>query len=692
MSNSYICIHLETYTTNKKTAASGLGGGPADIGLWAYAAAPQTHLFCVTYRRPGDEYSMVWRADCQPLPLTLQNVLHEIGKGTIVQTYDSFYLFALWFHLCTKKLDWPPLFLHQIRSFKSRVVNWALPEELNIAITLMNKPQQQISLNSLVESPVVYPDGLKYWNRENRYYDAKQYINSFVTAGETIPELTTEEHSVSLSSTLINVRGILVDRPLLASCIRHFEQIKVHYTNILNKVMGCSGVCITQTSRIHGWLLSKGLDADQWGQPGLDYGMQQVIKIMKSAGTCATLQKFYAMRNFSTLNGRIHDAFVYMGARRTGRWTGKGAQLQNLASAGPPVGICPTCGKIYTTVLPCCPCCQSAVKPKQISWSEAAMDSAAQQLEECQTSEELMSLWPDPLLLLRGMLRGCLVSAPGMDLIGADFKAIEAVVLAFLAGEVWRRYVFASHGLIYEKTAAKITGVPFETIRGYPQIHGGLHHPARALGKVAELASGYGGGLKAWKNFGADKFLKDEEIQRNVGLWRQASPMIVKFWNELENLVKAAIRRPGQWFSYRRVSCIVHNGMLYLQLPSHRLLSYHKPSLRMKDSPWGPRETIFFWGWDSKLKQWKELDTYGGRLVENYVQAVARDIQGAALVRLEDAQFRPVFHAHDEIVGEIDTGTRSLADFEKVMAVRPPWAAEWPIRTSGGWRGKRYRK
>lgn len=338
--------------------------------------------------------------------------------------------------------------------------------------------------------------------------------------------------------------------------------------------------------------------------------------------------------------------------------------------------------------------------------------------------------------IISGCLRGLFVAAPGHDLICSDYSSIEAVVLAELAGEQWRQEVFRTHGKIYETSAAKIIGATLDEFMrhaGYSDAqlatpawwtlkpaNPGKHHPKRKMGKVAELASGYGGWVGSWKAFGADEFLTDDEIRQAVIAWREASPAVVELWGGqernwrpeffgIEGAAVSAILQPGVEFSYQapnstdRASFVMRGDALYSQLPSGKYLTYHRPRLRPSDRRPGTW-AISYEGWNTNPKNgpvgWIRMDTYGPRLVENRVQAVSREIFKIASIAAERAGYHAsapggypiVLHTYDEITAEVPGGTGSVEEFERIMSTMPPWAATWPVKAKGGWRGKRYRK
>jgi len=317
--------------------------------------------------------------------------------------------------------------------------------------------------------------------------------------------------------------------------------------------------------------------------------------------------------------------------------------------------------------------------------------------------------------LLCGCLRGLFIAKEGHELVCVDFSAIEAVAAACLSRCQWRIEVFSGHGKIYEESAAKATGIPFEEILQYKRDNG-MHHPARkTIGKVRELAGGYGGWIGAWKNFGADEFMTDEEIKTDVLKWREESPEIVEMWGGqfrwcgpgkwdyrpelfgLEGAVINAILHPGQCFSHIDITYGVWDDVLFCRLPSGRYLHYHRPRLSPGDDKLrrGPCYQITFEGYNSNSTKgpigWHRMETYGGRLFENVDQAVAADLQFEALARCEDAGYHIVMHTHDEGSAEVPIGWGSVDEMSAIMSEQPDWASWWPLRAAG-WRHKRYQK
>jgi len=366
---------------------------------------------------------------------------------------------------------------------------------------------------------------------------------------------------------------------------------------------------------------------------------------------------------------------------------------------------CESCGRHYGTHRKDCPWCgASAELAHKIEWG---IESAEFALESIATQSLVFVeyVWGDAMLAVSGSLRALFIAAPGHDLICSDYSAIEAVVIAELAGEQWRKDVFNTHGKIYEMSASMVTGIPLDDILKFKE-ETGKHHPTRKQGKVMELACAYGGFVGSMQAFGADEFMSEQEMKDAVLSWRKASPAIVEMWGGqqrnwkteyygVEGMAILAISNPGAVFEYRGLKFQRRGDVFYIRLLSGREMAYHRPLLRPSERRQGTY-SISYEGWNSNPKNgpmgWIRMDTYGPRLVENVVQATARDLQWHGILALEAAGYPVVLHVYDEDAAEVPEGWGSVEEFETIMSTMPDWAAGWPVRAKGGWRGKRYRK
>ena len=361
-----------------------------------------------------------------------------------------------------------------------------------------------------------------------------------------------------------------------------------------------------------------------------------------------SIKKYEAMQQALTSDGRVHGMFQFYGAMRTGRWAGRIVQLHNLP--------------------------RNNMESKELDIARAFVKNGdLEMMELCYENV------PDTLSQL---VRTAITATPGYRFIVDDFSAIEARVIAWLAGEKWRQDVFAEGGDIYCASASAMFGVPV--------IKHGVNGHLRQKGKIAELALGYGGSVGALKQMGADKMgLSDTELQEIVVKWRDASPAITKLWWDVDSAAKNAIKTGGT-VKIKQGSLVFKRkrGALFIELPSGRHLVYIKPEIG--ENRFGG-ESILYQGMEQGSRKWGRLETYGGKLVENIVQAIARDCLAAAMLRLKDAGYKIIMHIHDEVVMEVPDGKGSLGEVTKIMSKNEPWETGL-IKTADGFEGQYYMK
>ena len=431
---------------------------------------------------------------------------------------------------------------------------------------------------------------------------------------------------------------------------------------------------------------------------------------IRQAASSSSVKKLYSMRNQLTAAGRLHDLFSYHAAR-TGRVVGRGPQPTNLPTSWPPVHQCGACKEWFAAKHPVCPWCGVPPLPgkEPDEWCADAAECALRVLA-CRSPQLVEWYFGHVLDTIAGCLRALFIAADGCDLIGSDFNSIEAVVVACVSGEQWRIDLFRGHGKVYEMGASKISGVPLDEMLEYRK-RTGKHHPLRKMGKVSELASPYGGWVNSWIEFGAGEFMSEAEIKDAVIAWREASPAVVHMWGGqqpgnfygLEGAAISAVLCPEQVFHVNRlsgtpsgISYQMRGDALYCRLPSGRELTYHRPRLEQQERYGKTSWALSFEGWNTNPrvgpKGWIRIRTYGGRLFENVCQAIARDILRRAIVTLERHNYPLVMQVYDEVVCEVPEGCGSLEEVERIMGDLPEWCRDWPVRASGGWRGRRFRK
>lgn len=695
--------------------------GLPSIGTAAYAQHPSTEVLSMAYDLKDGRGKRLWRPR-QPPPLDL---FRYLGNGGLLEAWNCAFERWIWEFVCIPKYGFPDLPFNQLRDAMAKARAFGLPGSLDAAGSVLNIKNKKdkdgkrlLTKFSMPRNPTKLDSRKRIHphddpNDANALYEYNlKDIAAEAEISSLIPDLIPFELEFWLCDQAINRRGVQLDRVSIFSCLAIVEQAQVKYNGRLQYITEGKVQAASEIQKLRDWMMEFGVSAPQLDEDTINELLKislpdlvrEALLIRKRVGSAA-VKKLYSMLNQVTSSGRVHDLFVYHSAR-TGRAAGSGPQPQNLPNSGPDVLACICCGRHFGLHHDrVCPYCNVKTSHKQVEWNPAAVEDALATISTCNL-EHVENIWGNALDAVSGCLRGLFIAAPGKDLICSDYSAIEAVVLAALAGEQWRLDVFNSHGKIYEMSASKITGIPFEDFLKH-KADTGQHHPMRKkVGKVAELASGFQGWIGAWKQFGADEFFNDDEIKKAILAWRKASPAIVEFWGGqqrdwipcyygLEGAAVQAVMHPGRVFEYRGISYVMRGDILYCKLLSNRFLTYHRPRLLASER----RQDTFsltFEGWNTNPKAgsygWIRMQTYGGKLTENVVQATARDILAHAIVNLEKRGYPVVLHVHDEIVAEVPEGYGSVAEFETIMSTLPEWAASWPVKANGGWRAKRYAK
>lgn len=699
-----------SYAANKWLGVKGTsskGKGLPTVGAAVYTEHPSAEVLSLAYNLKDSRGIRTWIPTRHTeLPLDL---FYYLQSGGLIEAWNVSFETWVWENICVPKYGFPHLPFDQLRCAAAKARAFCLPgglenagEVLNSTIKKDKEGKRLLNLFSIPQDPTVKRpstriqlideliDAEKLYEYNRRDIMAEAEIASF------IPDLSVDELKFWQVDQKINRRGVQIDIELVNKLIPIVEKAYMKYEKELFEISEGQIESSAEISKIIKWAKTQEVDLDnltdeyiqstlelRWDLP---QNVRRVLEIRNLLGW-ASIKKLYAMRNRCTDAGRIHDLFIYHGAR-TGRASGTGLQPQNMPNSGVPVAKC-ICGKWSVSMSVCYFCGNDKIKNFE-EWNIEATEQVLE-LAEYESLELIEYHYENALSVISTSLRSLIIAAPGKQLICSDYSAIEAVVLACLAGEQWRLDIFKTHGKIYEATAAKISGIPLDEILAYGKLNKGQPHPQRKIGKVAELASGYQGGLGAWKKFKAHHYLTDSQINDAVKAWRAASPNIVKMWHGLEDAAKNAICNPGITFTYRNIQYLKLNKNLYCILPSGRYLTYHNASISRNTGKFG-NDQIVFDTWVSTRNAWLKQDTYGGKLTENVVQAVSRDVFSYAIINLEEKGYPVVLHVYDEIVSEIDRGFGSIEEFEIIMSTLPNWCKEWPIKASGGWIGVRYKK
>ena len=448
-----------------------------------------------------------------------------------------------------------------------------------------------------------------------------------------VPEFVWDEYHLDQE---INDRGILVDVSFVEKCIEIDKVSREHLMIELQELTNLENP--NSVAQMKEWLFDNGVETETLGKKVVAALMDEVsdelteVLSLRQKLAKSSVRKYQAMQNSVCEDGRVRGMFQFYGANRTGRFAGRLVQLQNLP---------------------------------QNHMEDLA---EARGLVQSGNYEALDLLYDDIPDTLSQLIRTAFIPSENRTFIVADFSAIEARVIAWFAGENWRKEVFANGGDIYCASASQMFGVPVEK-------HGMNGH-LRQKGKIAELALGYGGSVGALKSMGAIEMgLSEEELPELVSAWRASNPCIVKFWWEIDRAVKKAIKEKTTVSAYGvHISC--RSGMLFITLPSGRVLSYVKPCIG--ENQFGG-ESVTYEGIGA-TKKWERLESYGPKFVENIVQATSRDILMYAMKTLRYCSI--VAHVHDEVIIEADPRI-SLETVCEQMARVPEWAEGLLLRADG---------
>lgn len=454
------------------------------------------------------------------------------------------------------------------------------------------------------------------------------------------------EHRFWCLDARINERGMRVDRELVHNAIAMDERYKAELTKQAVAISGLENP--NSVAQIKQWLLEQeGIEVPSLNKKVVAEVVSQLngerakqFMALRARLAKSSTKKYEAMERSACADAHIKGCFQFYGANRTGRFAGRLVQLQNLPQ-----------NHMEDLAV-----ARSLVRDNDYETVRLLYDSVSDTLSE--------------------LIRTALIPEPGHRFIVADFSAIEARVIAWIAGEQWRLDVFRNGGDIYCASASQMFHVPVVK-------HGENGH-LRQKGKIAELALGYGGGANALKAFGADKMgMTEEEMVNTVDLWREASPRVCALWRALERAaIRCVVHKTPQVSAIGGIRFEMECGILWMTLPSGRRIAYYGaeygPSRFHRD-----RRALSYMGVDQKTKRWGRVETWGGKLAENVTQATARDCLRDTMLALEDAGYDIRAHVHDEVIISEPRDGRTVEDVSAIMGREPPWASGLPLRGDG---------
>ena len=659
----WICIDVETSSFLNLR----------DVTPDVYAQHESTHVYTAVIGRCfHDNDSVLELSRWRPGGSLSGDLVEFIAAGGRIVAFNAGFERAIWRHLLTPEYGWPATDIAQWRDAQANAVAMALPASLEktAAVLFGDETQKDMAGATLMQKMArTLPKENGEWvrpleteaniNRLEDYCATDVLVTGRVY--ENLCALPLNELRVWACDQEINERGIYIDRDrarkMLAMVHTRAAEIakEAHYESggHLTGVQSVTQLKLwlqRQTGRDPAKSLDKSNVEELLAGDELPKNVRRVLELRAEASRITSLGKLKRIRDACSPDGRVRGALSYHRAH-TGRWSSRLLQVHNL--------------------------------PKD------RRSSFVQDLCSFAIDEEdyglLDMLW-SPLDALSLGLRSLIAAAPGYDLIAADYSAIEARVLPWLAGDAAKLQLFDDGVDIYVKSARDIGSND------------------RQLGKVCELALGYGMGVvtftKTAKAWGVP--LSNKRAKTIAKAWRDKNPAVTKFWTELEQAFKACVREAARKVRVGKLVVASNNdgSVVYIKLPSGRYLWYHNPSIKHETrtvevvQPNGSIESVeldfdSIYFWHANAGRWMPTSTYGGKLVENCTQAVARDILAEALLRLRPTDYAVVMHVHDSIVAEVAKGTGSVAEFEHLITDMPPWAKGLPLAAEG-YRGPRF--
>ena len=622
-------------------------------GVYPYAQHPTTDVWCMAYAKDDGDVQ-VWQPG-QPIPEVILNG----ASSQQFRAHNAQFERIIWREIMVKRYGFPPITMQQWHCTAAECRAMGLPGSLDGASKALGLVHQKDAIGQrlmlrMAKPRAIQEDGtLVWWNVPSRIATLVEYCKQDVVVERAIAakvqRLTDAERAVYLLDQKINDRGVQIDTRLVEAGIEVIEIANQKANAEISELTDGAVSGITKNADLSAWLgvdsVAKANVRELLGQD-LEPKVRRVLELRQEASK-SSVAKLAAFMECRCNDSRVRGLLLYHGAA-TGRWSGRLVQPQNFPR-----------GDFKHTVI-----------------------ADAIQLVLKKDYEGIDALYGSAHGLIASMLRACFIAKPDHVFFSADYAAIEARVLAWLANEQDVLDVFRSGQDIYCHAA---TGIYGRTITPADKNE-------RQIGKVAVLALGYQGGVKAFQSMATMYNLEiaDEKADEIKNAWRKANARIVSWWAALENAAMDAVNNgagvaPGVMFG-------VEDGWMWCQLPSGRRLWYANPRLVERETPWGAlRMSVKCDGVNSVTKKFEPFDLYGGLLAENIVQAVSRDLMASAMLRLEDAGYPIVMTVHDEVVAESSAEKGSLAEFTAILCKLPSWAKGLPL-TADGWSGQRYRK
>ncbi len=664
-------------------------------GTWKYSCDPSTQILCFAFRLPHWEPGRVslWHPAMPGIGLDetgdadeLMELYRWIEGGGLVEAHNSFFEYCIWHNIQVSQYGWPEIPFSQWRCSAAKAAAHALPRNLDHAakalklkfqkdvdgakvMMKMTKPRKSRKAERAAWAKAGVKPPRRLWHESPELLDRLMLYCSMdvlteEALSESLPDLSADEQQMFEMDLRLNVTGFQIDREAVTAALTLIHRESIILNQELSKLTEGQVRKATQRGRMMAWFESQHfalpdtqkdtIDGLLETHPRIPPKVRRALEVIRTLGRSSTA-KYRAMKNWMARDGRIRGGMLYHGAT-TGRWSGKGVQPHNFPKGG-----------LFTP----------EGKPIKVSMDDLwALIKKGHRPDIQHAVRNVMEA-------LATALRGAITAGPGHMLYVADYASIEARVLLWVAGDEDALQVFRDHRDIYCEMASSIYGYPCS--KDTPT--------ERGMGKIAILGLGY--------QMGASKFLDTcakfgitiemDFSQQVVDAYRTKFWRVKQLWKDQEQAAMKAVKsrtavRCGKvWWQ-------LDGHFLYCVLPSGRKLAYPFPLVQRKETPWGVTEGLTFMGVDAYTHKWKRQSTYGGMIVENIVQAIARDLMAYAMLRAQaEGTYRVILSVHDELVAEALAGVGSVPAFEALMAECPPWADGCPVEAEG-WVGFRYHK
>ena len=617
-------------------------------GVYKYAADPSTDIWCMAYKAPWSDDVLVW----QPGDEVDAHLEDWIRAGGLLSAWNANFERTIWNNIMVSRYQWPETRINQWRCTMAQASAMGLPRSLGQAAAVLGVEEQKDKTGAALMLRMARPrkvnaDGSYTWWDTKDKLDTlvaycRQDVRTELSVAEVLNAMPDSERRLYQLDQRINDRGVKVDRDLIERVSKlansASENIDAEIKRLTNGQVKAATNAMDLTAWLRGYELNvtsvdKQTVARMLSIDGLHPIIKQVLRLRQDGAKSSTA-KYDAMVHAADADDRMRGLLMYHGAA-TGRWSGRLVQPQNF--------------------------------PRPLKKNDE-LETIIAKLK----ADEDVSEHGAGTIIASDLLRSMLIAEDGHRLMFADYSAIEARVLAWVAGQNDLVETFRKGGDVYKEMASAIYNVDVEAVTD----------GQRQVGKMAILGCGYGMGGKRFAEQCATMGIKvdEDEAKRIVAVYREKNNRIAQYWRDIEQEFVEMVKGAG------RV------GTIPLSLPSGRSLTYHNPRIIQRETPWGAmRDTAQVDTLNSVTRQWVSQIIWGGLLTENVVQATARDMMATAMMALEVKGYNVILSVHDEIISEVPDNFGSLDEMIDIMTRVPAWAKGCPINAEGK-QGKRYRK